>query len=288
MVIPYQELIIDIRQTGGNWWAKYSVDITPNEDSIWIVSLIDNGENKQSYHDGIFYQGIKSGLTEFIEQQEKRGVDLGGINFRITNHSYHSVDSKPAAFKYTLIGLLNRLEKTNHFQKTIIKPELSSTFFNVQEISFDQNKAPYILTETHFQIPTPRNFEETINLTKCIKITINDLREKRLTFKIILSPKPYQKQKNYFISVELRDEVDSNKISIFSNKIAILNDQINQVLKTLRHNKYNLSGLDILVIPLYDEAKEPFIKSNIEYIKWPILNVLLDPRNAEIENEPYY
>lgn len=285
LVKPYKELIIDIRQTGGNWWAEYKVELKPNKDSTWNVLLIDVAEEKYKYLNETFRQGIKRGLTDFVEYQKNRGIELGGIDFQIKNFSYHAVDSKPAAFQYTLIGLLNRLEKTDHFEKEIINTENKSSFFEIKEVHFDRLKEQYLLKETHFQVIVPRIFKQTIKLTKRVEIILNDLNDKKQTFKVILSPKLYDERKGYSIDLELRDEIEKDKVWKFSNQITSLNNQIKEVLETLRTESYNLGGLYILVVPLFDESKEPFLKSNKEYLKWAILNVILDQKYVEIKKE---
>ena len=85
--------------------------------------------------------------------------------------------------------------------------------------------------------------------------------------------------------MELRDEIEKDKVWKFSNQIISLNNQIKEVLEALKTVRYNLGGLYILVIPLFDESKKPFVKSNKEYLKWAILNVILDQKYVEIKKE---
>lgn len=284
LVTSYEETIIAIHQTGGSIWAEYKIELTPNEHSTWNVSLIDVADTEKfQYLNGVFYKGIKSGLTEFIKEKEERGIDLGGIDFKIKNYSYHPVDSKPANFQYTLIELLNRLEKTNAFQKEIIATQHSSSFFEITEVELDQLKEYYLLKETHIYITAPRIFNQTIKLTKRIEIILNDLDEKRQTFKVILSPK-YDERIRYSIDLELRYEIEKNHMWRFCKEIISFNNQILEVLETLKAKEYNLSGMFILVVPLFDNSSY-FMQSNEEYLKWAILNVLFNHDNIEIKNE---
>jgi len=285
LVNSYEELIIDIRQTGGNWWAEYKVELTPNENSIWNVLLIDNAEKKYEYLNETLRHGIERGLIDFIEQLKNRGIELGGIDFKIKNFSYHPVDSKPAAFQYTLIDLLNRLEKTNYFQKEIIDTETTSSFFELREIPFDRLKDQYLLRETHFQIIVPRIFKQTIKLTKRIEIILNELNDKKQTFKVVLSPKLYDNRKRYSIDLELREEINNESLWKYFNLITLFNNQIKEIIEVLNTKSFNLGGMYILVIPLYDEIKEPFVKSNVEYMKWAILNVIFDKEYTEVKKE---
>ncbi len=287
LIDPYEELIIDIRQTGGDWWAEYEVKFTPNSNPVLNVSLTDKAEKKYDYLGDCFHQGIKKGLLEFVEQLNKRGIGLGGMNIMVANLSYHPVDSKSLAYTYTLLEVLNRLENSSKFKKEIIETEQSSSFYETMEVEFDRFKDPYLLKETHISIISPRVFKQTIKLKKRVQITLNDLGNKQKTYQIVLSPNFYDNKRRYSINLEFRNAIESNKLWEFSNHFNLFSNQIKEILETINTKNYNLGGLYILIVPLFDQSKEPFVKSNKEYLKWVILNTLLNNEYIEIKKEPF-
>ena len=123
-----------MHQTGGGIWAEFRVAINPTNKNEWSITLTDKAIKRIEPLSRYFKKGIIDGLKEFIEEKNQRGIGLKGIDFYIENLSYHPIDSKPVGFKYPLLGMLKRIEKTGYLANEIIEIETSSGFFKIEEI----------------------------------------------------------------------------------------------------------------------------------------------------------
>lgn len=204
---------------------------------------------------------------------------------KVTNKSYHPVDSKPRAYSYPFIQLMKRLTNTMFFGMEVSQNSNKSIVHKSKIIDFDTNKDRYILNENHFHVVSPKFHTNTIRLNKRITTEIKDIEKGITRWKITISPKSEYDRRLYTIDVEFRDQFEGIRKYKTINYAIELNCQITHVINEFQSRKINVAGFYLLVEPVYNNEKEPFVKSNFEQVKWTIFNALLDKSISETKIE---
>jgi hypothetical protein len=280
----YRELLFLSGRGGGEAWAEYIIEIYPRDQLEIKVELIDKAVKYKEYY-RTFEVGINKSITATLNDLNTRGIMLLGCDMIITNLSYHPVDSKPLAYQILFKEMINRLFNSDNFQMELDNTKTESAFYNITTVKYDKLQEYYLLKETHYQIVSPRIFKNTIFLNERVEILIKDLEQNTATWKITLSPKENSAREIYKLNIEFRDKFyNSRKSNMMSTFINVLG-QLTKICQELTNRKFNLSGLYILVEPLYNIEEDPFVNSNISYLKWPLLDLLLDRNRIEIQKE---
>ncbi len=275
----HKELIILVHQTGGSMWVEYRLEIKPNDGCLCNVYIEDDAKYNE-YGNSTLIHGIHNGIEKFIDQLNKRGIGLGGIDFYIENLSYSITDTKPAGYQYTLLNTLKRLEKTDLFKKEVLQTENLTDFFKSKAIILDRMRDSSIMGAKVQHIYVPRIAKQTIQLTHRIEIDLFDLNPKERAYHIVLSPKLHDTRRGYLIDFGVQANFEK---SAYHSLIGLY-DQLNEVVKTIQDLGYNLSGFYVLVIPDSHDGTV-YRESSFDYIKWAILNTLLDSSCTEIREE---
>jgi hypothetical protein len=281
LIQPHKELIFYVNQTGGNIWAEFRVEMKPTNNNEWTVTLTDNVNNRIDYLTRSFTTGILDGLKEFIEEKNNHGIGLKGIDFFIENLFYHPVDTKAIGYKLQLLGMMHRIERTRCFAKEILETERSNSFFEIDEIQSDRLEKGHHEDEVRHSRIVPRIFKETIKLKKELRITLYELETRKPTFNIFLTPRIYEDRRPYSVVFSLKKSSNS----MFLDDFFSLTDQVDEIIEAIRFKKCNVSGFNIIVSRLFDRNKDRFIKSNLKYLKWAILNCLFTKKYTEIKIE---
>lgn len=284
LVKEYRELLFLVNQTGGNIWAEYIVELKPKKQSEIKVELIDKSKRYQNYYD-CFEQGINQSITSTLTKLNQRGIRFSGCDMIITNLSYHSIDSKPVAYKILFKEMINRLFNSSYFQMELDNSNTESPFYSIKTLKYDNSKEYHLLNETHHQIVSPKIFTNTIVLNERVEILIRDLEQNTNRWKITLSPKMNSARTIYNLDLEFRDKYRQSREYNLMNIVMNISEQITKTCQELANRKFNVSGLYILVEPLYNSEENPFIKSNIDYLKWSLLDVLLNKNRTEVRKE---
>jgi len=284
LIKEYKELLFYVNQTGGNVWAEYIVEFHPKEQSEIKAKLIDKSEKYKNYYE-CFEQGITQSISSTLSKLNNRQIGLSGFDMTITNLSYHPVDSKPVAYKILFEEMMNRILNSNYFQMQIDETTDKSPFYNIRTLKYDELKEPYLLSETHHNIVSPKIFTNTIVLNERVEILINDIEHNINRWKVTLSPKRNSKKIIYNLGIELRDKYHQERKYKTFGTFYNITEQISKIREELAHRRFNLSGLDILIEPLYHNELEPSVKSNIDQLKWAVLNVLLNKNLTETRKE---
>ncbi len=285
LVKEYRELLFRNNQVGAEAYAEFIVELYPKEKSEFKVELIDKSEKYLELY-RTFEVGIYQSITSTLTKLNERGIMFSGCDMIITNLSYNMVDSKHLAYEILFVEMINRLFNSDYFQLELDAINTESPFYSIETLKYDINWEQYLLKETHQQIVSPKIFTNTIVLIERVEILINDLEHNINRWKITLSPKSMAyARETYKLDIEFRDQFRQSRKYDYMNTFINIFEQITRTCHELTNRKFNVSGLYILVESLYNSEEEPNVQSNISYLKWPLLDALLDENRIEIRKE---
>lgn len=280
----YKELVFEVHQSGGEIWAEFIVELIPTKEYEIIVELIEAATKFTNLRE-CFIKGITNGVNKFKSYLNNQDIGISGMIIRVTNKSYHPIDSKPSAYSYPFLELMKRLTNTEFFGMEVSQNSNKSIVHNSQIIEFDINKDRYILKENQFQLVSPKLFTNTIRLNNRVVTEIKDVEKNITRWKTTISPKSEYDRRLYSIDIEFRDKFERIRKYKTINYTIKLNRQINHLINQFHIRKINVAGFYLLVEPVYNSEEEPFVNSNFELIKWAIFNSLLDKSISETKEE---
>lgn len=106
LTAPHAEHMRYKRQTGGDVFVDYDVQLTPKtldleRNVIHATIQVANGYELHTVE-----QGISNAITQFITDQGELGFGIEGFDIFIDSQLFHLVDSRPLGYKFTLYKIL--------------------------------------------------------------------------------------------------------------------------------------------------------------------------------------
>jgi len=281
----YKELVFEVHQSGPSIYAEFIVELFPIDNNAISIDLVEAAGKEYNYLSSTYSNGIISGVTKFKSQLNNQDIGISGINIRITNLSYHAVDSKPAAYTYPFIALLNRLINTELFGMQINNNSENSVVHTSKIVEHESQLGNIHLKEIHLHLVSPKCYTNTLQLNKRIEVRIKDIEKGLDRWRITLLPKSEHDRRLYTIDCEIRDKFESERKYKTTSYSTEVYKQIEHVLKEFQQRKINIAGLKIIIEPLYNSEQEPFVKSNFEQFKWALFDSLLNKNHTISKKE---
>jgi hypothetical protein len=270
-------------------YANFDCTLTPisYSDNIQLeVYLIDQGvECVTDLYENVFQEV----LEVIINQKADEGVGFNGFNIKIVHNHFHSVDTKPYAFRSTFFDFFQRLFEQDVFQSSVIKYETNCPIFNL-EIKENENKSMvmenYFLT--HNYLPKVKNKTLALVDNKWhIDFLIQNryLRPEDSTKRFLNIYIESDHRMNSYNHVRFRFPKDVNiEFTYFVKK------QVNRFIDYVYNQLgYNLGGFLII----FDEAAINSIEHIETYtfsdaLLWSLKNLISNSENINILEKPKF
>ena len=139
---PLQSRLRKIHQTGGSLFADVFLEVQPIPEPVWRATIV---AEEESYIRTIT-MGVERAWEEVFNKIQERGIDFGGLEFRIENRRYHPVDSNPLSYEYAIKEYLYRLLEGGQFWPEVSQVERATPLFRTET---DLETALPIINETH-------------------------------------------------------------------------------------------------------------------------------------------